>query len=150
MGGNKKWVVKAGPPKTLDRCKAKCKEYMNEFAEQRDLPRWTKFEKNFKSFFHRIPSKPRDFVWNIVDLARCSITVPDSGDVIKVKKMIQDQFPLVCVKNSYNSKFKLKGSGYRDLKLLIEVAFDDLELGGVPKVQPKTKFICEVQILCQT
>ena len=35
------------------------------------------------------------------------------------------------------------------MKLLIEVEFDDLELGGVAKVQSKTTLICEVQILCQ-
>merc|ERR1719317_1723730 len=114
-----------------------------------NLPRWAKFADKFKSVFQRAPSKPEDFVWNVVDFARCSITVPGAGDVLQVKRIIEEKFPVICVKNSYNSKFHVKGSGYRDLKLLIEVAFEDLQLGRVPKVQSKTTLICEVQILCQ-
>ena len=141
--------IRPGPPKTLARCLAKGREYMYEFQNEQKNPRWVKFVNKFKSVFQRVPSKPEDFLWNIVDYARCSITVPRAGDVIKVKQIIEQQFPLVCVKNSYNSKVQVKGSGYRDLKLLIEVEFDDLQLGGVPRLQPKTKLICEVQILCQ-
>jgi len=44
----------------------------------------------------------------------------------------------------------VKGSGYRDMKLLVEVEFDNLNLEGVPQVkQERTKFICEIQLLCQ-
>merc|ERR1719285_583030 len=146
---NKSWEVKAGPPKTLDRCKAKIEEYKSEFEEQNDMPRWTQFANKFKSVFHRAPSKPEDFVWNILDFARCSITVPDANDVLQVKNIIKNKFKVVCLKNGYNSEVKVKGSGYRDLKLLIEVEFDDLDLGGVTKAVPKTKLICEVQILCK-
>ena len=112
-------------------------------------PRWTKFQNKFESVFKRVPSKPEDFVWNIVDFARCSITVPTAGDVIKVKRIIQKQFPVICLKNGYNSEVGVKGSGYRDLKLLVEVEFSDLRLGGVVRAQPKTKLICEIQILCK-
>jgi len=149
MIGNDSWVIKAGPPKTLDRTKSKGKEYREEFLEYRHSPRWINFAKKFVSIFKRVPTKPEDFVWNVVDFARCSICVPDAADVIKVWNIIQKQFTVICVKNSYNTKFKVKGSGYRDMKLLVEVTFDNLKLGGVPKVQPKTTLICEVQILCQ-
>jgi len=146
---NKSWEVKAGPPKTFDRCKAKSEEYKSEFAKQNDMPRWKLFANKFKSVFHRAPSKPEDFVWNILDFARCSITVPDADDVLKVKTIIEENFRVICVKNSYNSEERVKGSGYRDLKLLIEVEFDDLKFGGVIRAQPKTTLICEVQVLCR-
>jgi len=149
MIGNDSWVVKAGPPKTLDRTKSKGKEYMEEFLKYRHSPRWINFAKKFVSIFKRVPTKPEDFVWNVVDFARCSICVPDAADVIKVTNYIKNKFSVICVKNSYNTKFKVKGSGYRDMKLLVAVAFDNLKLGGVPRVQPKTTLICEVQILCQ-
>jgi len=145
---NKDWMVKAGPPKTLARCLAKSREYMSEFKEDPNLPRWAKFTEKFKSVYKRLPSNPGDFIWNVVDFARCSITVPDANNVIKVKRVIEQHFPVVCIKNSYNSKVHVKGSGYRDLKLLIEVEFDDLKIGGVPQMESKTKFICELQIVC--
>jgi ankyrin repeat protein len=148
LNDNKLWLVKAGPPKTLGRCQAKAREYKKDF-ENENLQRWSKFGKKFESVFQRVPSKPEDFIWNIVDFARCSITVPGADDVIKVWRIIEKQFQVICVKNSYNSKVHIKGSGYRDLKLLIEVEFDHLQLDGVPKAQPKTTLICEIQILCQ-
>jgi len=141
-------TVHAGPPKTLARCLAKSHEYMSEFVNKQNLPRLAKFADKFQSVYKRLPSKPEDFIWNVVDLARCSITVSDAGDVIDVKRIIEENFAVICVKNSYNSQVPVKGSGYRDLKLLIEVDFNELQLGGVPRVQHKTKFICEIQILC--
>jgi len=146
---NNGWTVHAGPPKTFARCLAKCSEYMAEFKLEQNLPRWAKFAERFKNVFQRAPSRPEDFVWNVVDLARCSITVSDAMDVIKVKRRIEENFQVICIKNAYNSNVVVKGSGYRDLKLLIEVKFENLQLGGVPKVQSKTTFICEVQILCR-
>jgi len=146
---NKSWEVTAGPPKTLERCKAKSEEYKADFEKENDMPRWTQFANKFKRVFRRAPTKPEDFIWNVLDFARCSITVPDAGDVLKVKTIIEEQFSTICIKNSYNSKETVKGSGYRDLKLLIEVEFDDLEFGGVIRAQPKTTLICEVQVLCQ-
>merc|ERR1719233_75354 len=149
VSDNQRWKVHAGPPKTLARCLAKGMEYMSAFEKEQNLPRWVNFADRFKRVFQRVPNKPTDFVWNIVDFARCSITVPDADDLIKVKRIIEQQFPVVCMKNGYNSKLHIKGSGYRDLKLLIEVQFDDLKLKRMPKMQPKTTLICEVQILCQ-
>jgi ankyrin repeat protein len=69
--------------------------------------------------------------------------------VIKAMSILEKCFQVICVKNGYNSTVLAKGSGYRDVKLLIEVEFQDLKLGGVTSAQPKTKFICEVQIICQ-
>merc|ERR1719193_410033 len=137
LNDSQQWVVHAGPPKTLARCQAKGREYMSEFATDQTLPRWTNFAMKFKKVFQRDPKKPEDFVWNVVDLARCSITVPDAGDVIKVKRILEEQFPVICVKNSYNSKDRVKGSGYRDLKLLVEVEFNDLQLEGAPRLEQK-------------
>ena len=122
---------------------------MSDYATDQNLPRWINFANIFKRVFRREPNKPEDFVWNIMDLARCSIIVPDAGDVMKVKRIIEEKFRVLCVKNSYHSKCLAKGSGYRDLKLLIEVEFDDLHLEGVTGLQKKTTLICEVQILCQ-
>jgi len=149
LNDSQQWVVHAGPPKTLARCQAKGREYMSEFATDQTLPRWTNFAMQFKKVFQREPKKPEDFVWNVVDLARCSITVPDAVDVIKVMRILEEQFPVICIKNGYNSKDRVKGSGYRDLKLLIEVEFNDLQLEGAPRLQQKMTVICEIQILCQ-
>jgi len=149
FNSNDRWVVHAGPPKTFARCLAKCREYTSEFQLDQHFPRWAKFAERFKNVFQRAPNSPQDFVWNVVDIARCSITVPGAVDVLKVKRVIENKFPVICVKNSYNSKVRVKGSGYRDLKLLIEVEFEDLQLGRVTKLQSKTTFICEVQILCR-
>jgi len=145
---NKGWEVKAGPAKTLARCLAKGREYMSEFRNWQTLARWAQFSEKFMSVFQRVPNKPEDFVWNIVDLARCSITVPEAGDVIDAKRIIQKQFSVICVKNGFNSNYRVKGSGYRDLKLLIEVEFNNLELRGIFKSQKKT-LICEIQIISQ-
>jgi len=149
LNDNMRWIVMAGPPKTLARCQAKGMEYMSEFNEEQELPRWGNFAKKFEKVFQRAPSKPEDFVWNVVDFARCSITVPDAGDIMEVKHLIEKQFPVVCVKNGYHSEVRVKGSGYRDLKLLVEVEFNDLVLDGVTRANPKTTLICEIQILCQ-
>ena len=146
----KEQTVKSGPPKTLARCLAKSKEYKCEFIAEPKLPRWANFAKQFKSVYQRVPSKPEDFVWNIVDFARCSITVPGAADVMKAKRIIEENFPVICVKNSYNSEHHVKGSGYRDLKLLIEVEFDDLRFDGVISAQQKTTLICEIQIVSKT
>ena len=123
---------------------------MSEFIAEPNLPRWANFAKQFKSVYQRVPSKPEDFVWNIVDFARCSITVPGAADVMKAKRIIEENFPVICVKNSYNSEHHVKGSGYRDLKLLIEVEFDDLQFDGVISAQQKTTLICEIQIISKT
>merc|ERR1719397_248847 len=138
-----------GPPKTVARTLAKSREYLADFSNQKDLPRWLRFAKKFRENFHRDPNQSTDFVWNIVDFARCSITVPGAPEVLEAKRLIQEHFKVVCIKNGYNSEVRVKGSGYRDLKLLIEVEFNGLELDGVAKVQPKTTLICEVQILCE-
>merc|ERR1719317_1327570 len=137
LNGNKEWSVHPGPPKTLSRCLAKGTEYMLEFSQQQHLPRWTNFAEKFKNVFQRLPSKPEDFVWNIVDFARCSITVPDAADVMMVKRIVEKHFSVICVKNGYNSKLHVKGSGYRDLKLLIKVEFDNLQLGGITSAQKR-------------
>merc|ERR1719233_53308 len=96
---NKEWIVKPGPPKTLARCLTKAREYWEEFRKEPNLPRWANFAKRFENVYQRKPSKPEDFVWNIVDFARCSITVPGAADAIKAKHIIEKRFPVVCVKN---------------------------------------------------
>jgi len=100
--------------------------------------------------FGRYPSKPEDFVWNLVDFARCSIVVRSAKDLLEVKQLIEKNFKVVCVKNGYNSKVKVKGSGYRDLKMILQVDFEGLQLCNIPKAKSKTSLLCEVQILCNT
>jgi len=138
-------TVLPGPPKTLARSTAKAHEYMAE--SKTNKKRWNKFRKNFKSTFDREPSKPADFVWNIANYARCSIVVTNAIDIIKVKKLFEEEFEVVCVKNGYSSDHKVKGSGYRDLKLLVKVDFDNLELKCIPEMKRTTTMICELQIL---
>jgi len=149
LGTKGRYAIHGGPPKTLARSLAKGNEYMNEFLAEPHLPRWKQFAERFQTLFGRLPSKPEDFVWNIVDAARCSITVPTARDVLEVKRIIEEKFKVICQKNGYRCDFNVRGSGYRDFKLLVEIEFDGLKLEGVPKVQPKTMFICELQVLCE-
>merc|ERR1719320_1466368 len=141
--------VKAGPPKTLARSNAKANEYMTKSYTEEDQ-RWDLFREKFKSTFGREPHKPEDFVWNVMDFARCSIVVPTASDLLKVKKLFEQQLEVVCVKNGYSSDHKVKDSGYRDLKLLVKVDFDNLKLKGIPKKAGKTTMICELQLICKT
>jgi len=142
--------IKAGPPKTLARSLAKCHEYKSTLRE--DNPqRFENFVTKFEEIFEREPSRVEDYVWNIVDFARCSIDVPSAKDVLNVVKIFQENenFKVLSLKNGYGKNFKVKGSGYRDLKLLVEVKFDNLVLKGIPNVEPETILICELQILCE-
>ena len=150
---DEKYGVHKGPPKTLSRTLAKATEYMTEFEVQKTAMerncRWVTFGKKFEEVFGRTPSKPSDFVWNIVDFARCSIEVPTASDAIKVKKLVENRFDVVSVKNGYNLHETVKGSGYRDMKLLVKAEFDDLELKGIPNMEKKTTILCEIQIVCK-
>ena len=141
--------VYAGPPKTYTRTMAKCNEYYSEFKERRSA-RFLNFSKQFEKVFQRVPCSPEDFVWNVVDFARCSIEVPSAQGLIEVKRLLEKHFSVVCVKNGYKKDMSVKGSGYRDLKLLVLAEFDGLELGNIPQIQTKISMICEIQILCQT
>jgi len=141
--------VKAGPPKTLARSYTKTHKYMEEFHTEKNQ-RWDLFHKKFKSTFKREPSKPEDFVWNVMDFARCCIVVPTACDVLKLKKLFEKKLKVVCVKNGYSTEYKVKGSGYRDLKLLVKVDFDNLKLKGIPQMVGRTTMICELQLLCET
>ena len=149
LSGKTNAAIKAGPAKTLSRTMAKCREYLEDFRSEKNDQRWTHFAEKFKETFRRPPSKPVDFVWNILDFARCSVEVPTASDVFDVKNILESHFNVVGVKNGYNSNVHVKGSGYRDLKLLIEVEFNNLKLKQIPKMDEKTVLICEVQIVCE-
>jgi ppGpp synthetase/RelA/SpoT-type nucleotidyltranferase len=140
--------VKAGPAKTLSRTSAKCDEYREEFPLKQTDKRWSHFAEKFQEAFGRPPSKPVDFVWNIVDFARCSVEVRTASDVFEVKKLVEDRFKVVAVKNGYNSNVHVKGSGYRDIKILVEVEYNNLKFEKIPAMNEKTVFICEIQIVC--
>ena len=60
-------------------------------------------------------------MWNIVDFARCSIIVKTAHDLLEMKRLVEEQFLVVGVKNGYSSNATAKSSGYRDLKLLVQV-----------------------------
>jgi len=147
VGGQPNISVHAGPPKTLSRSLAKGAEYMAEFKNLTKSERWTRFGKKFEEAFGRQPNSDVDFVWNVVDFARCSVIVPNANDVLDIKKLVEDHFEVVSVKNGYNSNVQVKGSGYRDMKLLVKVDFEGLELKHIPNLQQKTVLICEIQII---
>jgi len=142
-------TVHAGPAKTLARSIAKCHEYKSDYRSEKGSKRWSNFRRSFRKSFGRSPKIAADFVWNIVDFARCSINVPDAKELLKVKKIIEEHFKVVCVKNGYNADVRVKGSGYRDMKLLVEVEFDRLDLQKVPRKQGKINMICEIQLMCK-
>jgi len=140
--------IRPGPPKTLARSLAKSVEYQSESEEDSDLARWSWFEKKFQEQFKRSPTKSEDFVWNIVDFARCSIVVKSARDLIEIKQLVEKRFTVVGLKNGYRSDEVAKGSGYRDLKLLVEVEFDGLNLGSLSQGEQKIVMICEIQLIC--
>ena len=142
-------TIKPGPAKTLSRSLAKSLEYRAEYFANKSSKRWCKFEERFEKVFGRSPTKPEDFVWNVLDFARCSITVPSARELLNVKEIVEQNFSVVRVKNGYNSNIDAKGSGYRDMKLLVEVEFENLELKNIPKVEVKTRMICEIQLVCE-
>lgn len=142
--------IHPGPPKTLSRSTAKCKEYKLEYHKDENHPRWFNFKNNFKKAFRRSPTKHTDFVWNLIDWARCSINVDNASDLLKVKEVLEKCFNVAQIKNDYSSKSLAKGSGYRDYKLIVEVEFENLKLEGVPNVGlDKTKMLCEIQLICK-
>jgi len=141
--------IKAGPAKTLARSIAKSEEYRALYLAEKGSTRWSEFGEKFKSVFGRSPEAPEDFVWNVRDFARCSLTVSTAREVLMVKELLEKHFPVVSLKNGYNANVKVKGSGYRDMKLLVEAEFDNLKLKSVPRVGTKTKIICEIQIVCE-
>ena len=55
---------------------------------------------------------------------------------------------MVAVKNTYNRNYKVKGSGYRDMKLLVKAEFFDVELDGFTRsAKSPITFICEIQLI---
>jgi len=145
--GHSGWETVEGPPKSWARTMAKASEYKAEFAEEHNAERRGNFFQKFEQVYGRKPNEPEDYVWNIIDFARCSITVASAREVLEVMHVIESEYPVVCIKNGYSSKFRVTGSGYRDLKLLVEVEFDDLST-GIPCEKQKKTMICEIQILC--
>jgi len=143
--GHDGWETVEGPPKSWARTLAKASEYEAEFEQEHNAERRCNFFQKFEQVYGREPCEPEDYVWNIVDFARCSITVASAREVLEVMSIIKSVYPVVCVKNGYSSKFRVTGSGYRDLKLLVEVEFDDLP---IPCEKQKKTMICEIQILC--
>jgi len=140
--------VRAGPPKTLARSLAKSSEYKLEYDGGLGCERWTQFGETFRNQFKRPPTKPEDFVWNIVDFARCSIVVNSARDLLRMKSLVEERFPVVGLKNGYSSNAEAKGSGYRDLKLLVLVEFDNLQLGDISETEQDIVMICEIQLIC--
>ena len=84
-----------------------------------------------------------------MDFARCSITVPSARELLNVKEIVEKNYSVVRVKNGYSSNINAKGSGYRDMKLLVEVEFENLELKNIPQVEVQTRVICEIQLVCE-
>ena len=139
--------VCVGPPKTLSRSIAKSHEYKMDYLLNKGTTRWSRFGEKFRAQFKRPPTKPEDFVWNIMDFARCSIVVKSASDLLQVKRSIEERFPVVALKNGYRSDREAKGSGYRDLKLLVQVEFDKQQLASLEFAQ-NIVMICEVQLIC--
>ena len=140
--------IKAGPAKTFDRSLAKCKEYMNDYKIERSNERWVNFEQKFSNTFGRGPKYYSDFLFNIMDFARCSVVCETAANLLETKAALEKAFTVVAVKNSYNRNYKVKGSGYRDMKLLVKADFVDLELDAFTRTDKSPiTFICEIQLI---
>ena len=140
--------IRPGPPKTLSRSMAKSQEYQSDYLAARTSARWSQFDQNFRNHFKRPPNKVEDFVWNIVDFARCSIVVKSARDLLEMKKLVEERFEVVGLKNGYSSYKAAKGSGYRDLKLLVLVEFDAPQLRKLSQFDDNIVMICEIQLIC--
>jgi len=147
--------LKAGPPKTRARSFAKSQEYKLEFTEEPDNPRAANFRKKFYEVFGREPVHDHDWVWNVLDFARCSVILNGAKELLKIKEKLEHDFEVVSVKNTFKKGHKVKGSGYRDLKLLVKANFEDLELKdlipmplGATHGHSRLTMICEIQLVC--
>ena len=81
--------IKAGPAKTFDRSQAKCKEYMKDSRIERGNDRWMNFENKFSQTFGRRPKHYSDFLFNIMDFARCSVTCETAANLLETKAALE-------------------------------------------------------------
>merc|ERR1719419_1920312 len=126
----------------------KCKEYKSEAENNIKVSRWQAFESKFQDIYGRKPSESYDYVFNVMDFARVSITFAKPKELLKTIEMIKKSLNVVCIKNGYSRRSSAKGSGYRDIKIIVGFALQDDFDGYTTKSGESTCFLCELQLLC--
>ena len=87
-------------------------------------------------------------MFNIMDFARVSISFAKPKELLKTIEMFKMSLKVVCIKNGYARSCSAKGSGYRDIKLIVEFDVEDDFCGYRAKSRDSTRFLCEIQLLC--
>ena len=142
-------IIKAGPSKTYARTLVKCEEYKEEAKQTMNHPRWRAFEEKFMEIYGQRSSTLGDYVFNVLDFARVSITVDSPEELLNTMDMIKGSFEVVCIKNGYSRNLSAKGSGYRDLKMIVEFEVENHFNGYRGESDGKVTFLCELQLLCK-
>jgi len=148
----KNQTVKPGPPKTPARIRVKAAEYKEEYELKNGDVKWRKYRDSFINAFNAEPKMPYDFAFQVVDLARVSVTFNQPVDLINFLNSIKksSSFEILSIKNLFRENFKVKPSGYRDLKLLVKFSCPSTLFGDFfssEKIKEDMSFVCEIQCM---
>jgi len=146
--------VKAGPPKTPARIRVKAEEYKKNYDRNNEETKAKNYRGSFMKAFNVEPKAVNDFAFQIVDLARVSVTFKKPAELITFVNTVNDSslFEILAVKNLFREEVQVKPSGYRDLKLLVKFSCSTSKFqrlfkqGNFPE---KMSFICEIQCLLE-
>jgi len=144
--------VKAGPPKTAARIRVKASEYKKEYELSPEHTKFRKYRDSFMKAFHVEPKASHDFAFQVVDLARVSVTFNQPVDLVAFVKRVEKSsvFEIQSIKNLFRENVIVKPSGYRDLKLLVKFSCPTKHFGHFFEVKnmPETmSFVCELQCI---
>lgn len=90
----------------------------------------------------------------VADYLRCAVIFKSPEDMVRAVKKIKDVFDVVKIKNGYTDDQEVPASGYRDLKMIVNVPFKDVDLGRTwwSPFPPKSysgnvNMLCEIQFV---
>ena len=146
--------LRRGPKKTNARCWAKKYEYKKDHDKAPNAEYWQHFNElvsknNISSF--------RKFCFRILDYVRVSALFATAEDLVRGVTAVMEHFKVVGMKNGFRKDAFVSSSGYRDLKLLVEIKSTkpiqvDLPftLGYEQPNMPKgTRMIAEIQFVLE-
>jgi len=127
--------VHPGPPKTVERCQNKADEYKADWAEinsRRELDQKVEHDPKLlglvqKAKILELALDRSLFQMSILDLVRVSLTCQTPKILINCVNKLKDIGELRGVKNGFSLNH-FKESGYRDVKILVEVVFSEFDV----------------------
>jgi len=146
--------VKAGPAKTTARIRVKAMEYKKEYELNPQDNKSRKYRESFMKAFNVQPKEPHDFAFQVVDLARVSVTFNQPLNLVGFVKQVETSsfFEILSIKNLFHENVMVKPSGYRDLKILVKFSCptsqfrDFFKSNNIPETM---SFVCELQCILE-